>query len=149
MKTDNKGRRVNKKEGFDPGQKPPESRAETPDTETDNRGTWFNKKDRFDFVNIFDPEREPPEGYTKTPPLDNEPRQHYDETARQWVKDVADETKLNARREIAAVKQEIAERDYRALKAFRLGVTVDELYPGETAWYRERVARIHELEGRV
>jgi hypothetical protein len=48
--------------------------------------------------------------------------------------------------EMAEVKAEIAARDYRALKAMKLGQSLDTLYPGESAWYQEKLGRIHELE---
>jgi len=44
-----------------------------------------------------------------------------------------------------ALLREITERDYRALKAFKLGEELDVLYPGETDWYKEAVARVNEL----
>jgi hypothetical protein len=51
-----------------------------------------------------------------------------------------------ARNRIEELKAEIAARDYRALKAFKLGKPLDELYPGETAWYENTIAEIIELE---
>jgi hypothetical protein len=48
----------------------------------------------------------------------------------------------NAKEEINLIKAEIAARDYRVLKAQRLGKDVDELYPGETEWYREALAAL-------
>jgi hypothetical protein len=48
--------------------------------------------------------------------------------------------------ELAELKAEIAARDYRALKAVKLGKTLVEVYPDEPAWYEEKLARIHELE---
>jgi hypothetical protein len=51
-----------------------------------------------------------------------------------------------AKKEITRIKAEIAARDYRVLKAHRLGGDVDELYPGETGWYREALAEMGILE---
>jgi hypothetical protein len=48
--------------------------------------------------------------------------------------------------EIVRIKAEIEARDYRALKAQKLGEDLDTLYPGESAWYREQLDRIKELE---
>jgi hypothetical protein len=48
--------------------------------------------------------------------------------------------------ELAELKSEVESRDYRALKAFKLGKTLEEIYPGEAEWYEEKLARIHELE---
>jgi hypothetical protein len=50
------------------------------------------------------------------------------------------------REELNKIKQEIAARDYRALKAYKLGQLLDTLYPGETKWYQGKLDRIHELE---
>jgi hypothetical protein len=44
---------------------------------------------------------------------------------------------------------ELEARDYRAIKAFRLGKTVDELYPGETEWYEAQVAKINALRDEI
>ncbi|MDR1909655.1 MAG: hypothetical protein LBQ35_07060 [Spirochaetaceae bacterium] len=49
-------------------------------------------------------------------------------------------------REMKGIRDAIAERDYRALKAFKLGAPLEELYPGETAWYQAQLARLNELE---
>jgi hypothetical protein len=50
---------------------------------------------------------------------------------------------------IDALKNEISSRDWRAIKAFRLGKNVDELYPGETGWYEEAVEKINRLEAQL
>ena len=47
---------------------------------------------------------------------------------------------------IEELKAEIASRDWRVTKALRLGVPVDELYPGETEWYENTIAEINRLE---
>jgi hypothetical protein len=52
----------------------------------------------------------------------------------------------SAKEEIKRIKAEIASRDYRVLKAQRLGEDVDELYPGETGWYREALTEMNGLE---
>jgi hypothetical protein len=51
-----------------------------------------------------------------------------------------------AAEEMSEIKAEIAARDYRALKAIKLGITLEEAYPGESAWYQEKLDRVHELE---
>jgi hypothetical protein len=55
----------------------------------------------------------------------------------------------NAKAEIARIKGEIASRDYRALKAQRLHTDLDELYPGETAWYKNALDTMGSLEAAV
>ncbi|MDR0409411.1 MAG: hypothetical protein LBH18_03335 [Spirochaetaceae bacterium] len=52
----------------------------------------------------------------------------------------------SAESEMVRIKTEIANRDYRALKAQKLGRDIDELYPGETDWYKAQLERISELE---
>jgi hypothetical protein len=52
-------------------------------------------------------------------------------------------------KEAAAIRAEIAARDYRVTKATRLGTTVEVLYPGETAWYNGKVAAINAIETRL
>jgi hypothetical protein len=62
--------------------------------------------------------------------------------------EIADEAAVEeAQKEMDAIKNEIARRDYRALKAQKLGQSIDELYPGETDWYKEQLARMEALEG--
>jgi hypothetical protein len=48
--------------------------------------------------------------------------------------------------EICQIRAEITARDYRALKAMKLGVELDDLYSGESAWYHEKLDRIREFE---
>jgi hypothetical protein len=48
--------------------------------------------------------------------------------------------------ELVEIQTEIARRDYRALKAQKLGNTIDALYPGETDWYKAQLARMTVLE---
>jgi hypothetical protein len=50
------------------------------------------------------------------------------------------------REEYDKIKREITARDYRALKAYKLGQSLDDLYPGESEWYQAQLDRIHELE---
>jgi predicted nucleotide-binding protein (sugar kinase/HSP70/actin superfamily) len=55
----------------------------------------------------------------------------------------------SAKEEIKQIKADIAGRDYRVLKAQRLGKDVDELYPGETGWYRAALTTLGTLEETV
>jgi len=43
-------------------------------------------------------------------------------------------------------KAEIASKDYQVTKAARLGVSVDDIYPGHVAWYQQKMTELHELE---
>ena len=43
-------------------------------------------------------------------------------------------------------KKEIAAKDYQVTKAARLGVSVDDIYPGHVAWYQQKMAELNELE---
>jgi hypothetical protein len=47
---------------------------------------------------------------------------------------------------IAGLKAEIAGRDYQVIKAAREGVSVEDLYPGHTAWYEKQIAALNGLE---
>ena len=63
-------------------------------------------------------------------------------------------TKEETANEISELIAEVAERDYRALKAVKLAKVqgkpaedlLEELYPGEAAWYAQKLNRIHELQ---
>jgi hypothetical protein len=48
--------------------------------------------------------------------------------------------------ERSRILDEIAGSDYKVIKATRLGKTPEELYPGITDWYKERVNRLNEIE---
>jgi hypothetical protein len=48
--------------------------------------------------------------------------------------------------QVMRLRVEIAARDYRALKAVKLGVAINELYPGETDWYKGKVEELRALE---
>jgi hypothetical protein len=50
---------------------------------------------------------------------------------------------------IAELKEEIAGRDYQVIKAARQGVPVEELYPGHTVWYEEKIAALNGMEEEV
>ena len=58
----------------------------------------------------------------------------------------AENARENAETEITRIKTEISLRDYRALKAQKLGKAIDTLYPGETEWYKAQLDRISKLE---
>jgi hypothetical protein len=58
----------------------------------------------------------------------------------------AEKSAEDAAVEIERIKSEIQSRDYRALKAQKLGEDLDDLYPGESEWYRDQLDRIGELE---
>jgi hypothetical protein len=48
------------------------------------------------------------------------------------------------------LRDEMNIRDYRVMKILRqqFGPQIETAYPGETDWYNDQVAKIHELEGR-
>jgi len=48
--------------------------------------------------------------------------------------------------QIKELKKEISLKDYQVTKASRYGVHVDDLYPGHTAWYEEKIGQLHQLE---
>ena len=48
--------------------------------------------------------------------------------------------------QIRLVKEEIAADDYQIIKAVRLGVDVDKIYPEHRATYQQRIARLEALE---
>jgi len=47
---------------------------------------------------------------------------------------------------IEDLKAEIASKDYQVIKAARLGMGIDDLYPGHTAWYQQKMDQLFELE---
>jgi hypothetical protein len=48
--------------------------------------------------------------------------------------------------ERSRILDEIAGSDYKVIKAMRLGKELEELYPGITDWYNERIERLNEIE---
>ena len=89
---------------------------------------------------------EPPDGYTDIPPIDGTIYQMFNTVLQEWEEDPEREDRANIEAEIMRIKSAITERDYRALKAFKLGVQLDDLYPGETDWYKTQITRLNELE---
>jgi len=47
---------------------------------------------------------------------------------------------------IQDLKNEIASKDYQVIKAARLGMSIDDLYPGHTAWYQQKMEQLYELD---
>jgi len=122
---------------------------ENQEIENGNIGVWYPKKDGRDFIFNYDPNREMPEGYTVIPPLHGVEYQTFNDSTQKWVPDPAAEQKAQAVAEREQLIAEIAGRDYRALKAVKLGEKLDEIYPGESEWYREKIARVNELEALI
>jgi hypothetical protein len=58
----------------------------------------------------------------------------------------AEREKDEAEAEARSVKAEISNRDYRALKAVKLGADLEKIYPGEREWYQSKITRLNELE---
>jgi len=114
--------------------------------ENKNIGAWYPKKDGRDFILNFDPDKQMPEGYTAVPPLHGVEYQTFDDETQAWIPDPAAEQAARAAAERQQIISEIAARDYRALKAVKLGQELDDLYPGESEWYRGKIARVNELE---
>ena len=50
---------------------------------------------------------------------------------------------------LKAVKAEIAADDYQVIKAARMGVDIDDLYPLHRATYQKRMERVKELEAEL
>ena len=57
-----------------------------------------------------------------------------------------DEVIQSLREKLAEIITEVASRDYRVWKAVRLSVPLEELYPGEGQWYREKMENYHQVE---
>jgi len=111
-----------------------------------NIGAWYPKKDGRDFILNYDPNKEVPEGYTCIEPLPGIKYQKFDDETQAWVPDPHAQAVGEANTERTQIIAEIALRDYRALKAFKLGEALDDIYPGESAWYKEQIARINKLD---
>jgi c-di-AMP phosphodiesterase-like protein len=44
------------------------------------------------------------------------------------------------------LKKEIGSKDYQVIKAARMGISIDDLYPGHTAWYQQKMDQLFQLE---
>jgi hypothetical protein len=115
----------------------------------DDRGTWYNKETRKEeIVRDFDVEIDKTL-YTKEKPIENEAYQRWDEHENNWVVDTEKKEIAELQKEIGNLKAEISARDWKVIKAQRLNENLDEIYPGETAWYENAVAEINRLEGQL
>jgi hypothetical protein len=50
---------------------------------------------------------------------------------------------------LAEARSVLASRDYQVIKASRLGVPVEQLYPGHAEWYEEAVAGVRSIEEKI
>jgi hypothetical protein len=100
-----------------------------------------------------------PDGLLSVIELTNEAHKHlidgqragkqlkWDSNETPYLADIPEPTeKEKAVVHIEKLKTELTARDYRLLKALKLGKDLDELYPGETDWYKAAIAEINELE---
>jgi uncharacterized protein with von Willebrand factor type A (vWA) domain len=110
--------------------------------------TFYNTKTRKQITLPDVPELEVPEGYTDIKPLSGVRFQKF--TGSEWVKDDEAEAEFRNFVEAFKIKKEINISDHRITKFIRkkFADEIDKLYPGETQQYDERIANIHELEGR-
>jgi hypothetical protein len=106
---------------------------------------WYNKNDFKDEIHGKRNEQ-PPEGYTQAVPLSNIAYQKYDEETGKWVHDQEKEIRTQMITERDSILDQVAKRDYRAWKAVKLNKPIDELYPGESDWYKAIMERFTELE---
>ena len=119
-------------------------------------GKWYNTKNR-EVITIT--EKSDPvdkELFTKEIPPESSPFIIWDKTKGKW--EIDKEAKAQAEKEekmgqkseeVAIILAEISSRDYRALKAIKLGKDVEELYPGERAWYKAKIEELHEIEEEI
>jgi hypothetical protein len=108
---------------------------------------WFNKENSKDVKVSTDP-HESFDGFTQVRPP-KEPNVVYQFNGKAWVKDEAQTEAFLKGIAYLGLLRELRSRDYRVIKAIRLGKTVEKLYPGETRWYEDTIARIKLLEPHV
>jgi hypothetical protein len=112
----------------------------------DNRGRWYDKNKIGETKIIYNLDEEPESDFTRKQPLENEPFQKWDASSDSFVVDTVKKERAEKEMDIGRLRAEINTRDWKWLKAQKLDVDVDEIYPGERAWYTETVAKINELE---
>jgi hypothetical protein len=111
-----------------------------------NRGLWYSTETIGESKRIHDMDREPGEGWTREKPLAGEAYQKWDGASGRWIIDTKKKEAADLEGKIGGLKSEISSRDWKVIKAQRLGITVEDIYPGETGWYTETVNRINALE---
>lgn len=118
---------------------------------TDNRGTWYStdSERRGETRQILGLDEAPGAGWTREKPLENEAYQHFDLAAGHWVVDEEKKEIAALKGQVGKLKAEISSHDWKVIKAQRLGVGVDELYPGETNWYNTAIQEINALEAEL
>jgi hypothetical protein len=115
----------------------------------DLRGRWFNKHNIGETKVVNDLDEEPDSDWTREEPIPNEQFQIWSEEEGTFVRDVTAREIAEVEREIGSLRSEISSRDWKCIKAQRLKIDVEELYPGETDWYVATVERINTLETRL
>jgi hypothetical protein len=115
----------------------------------DMRGRWFSKSAAGETKQVYGLDEEPGEGWTREAPAENEPYQKWDEASGSWTVDAGKKERAELESALGALRSEIGSRDWKIIKAQRLGTTVEEVYPGETEWYIAAVNQINDLEARL
>jgi hypothetical protein len=118
-------------------------------TRSDNRGTWYNKEKIGETKLVYELDEEPGEGWTRKTPLENEAFQEWDDAADAWVIDEPKKEQARIRGEIGEAQSELSAGDYKVTKAAEKGLTLEELYPGETAKRDALRAKINTLEAQL
>jgi hypothetical protein len=116
---------------------------------TDNTGRWYNKTNVGESKYIHGLDEAAGEDWTREKPLANEPYQKWDGASGAWAVDTEKKEIADLENRMGALKSEISSRDWKVIKAQRLGRPVDDLYPGETAWYSQTVEKINGLEAQL
>jgi hypothetical protein len=115
----------------------------------DDTGRWYSKTDAGESKDIYGLDEIAGEDWTREAPLSDEPYQKWDEASGSWVVDTKKKEIADLQNKIGALKSEISSRDWKIIKAQRLGKTVDDLYPGETEWYNLTVETINGFESQL
>jgi hypothetical protein len=115
----------------------------------DNRGLWYSKAKPGETKHVYNLDEEGGEEWTREAPIENEPYQKWDGVAGTWVIDETAREKAQIQKEIGEARGELSAGDYKVTKAAEKGLTLEELYPGETAKRDALRTKINTLEARL
>jgi hypothetical protein len=131
------------------GRRIPDTKLVETGKRKDNRGRWYHTERTGETKLVYQLDEDPGNEWTRKAPLENEPHQKWDEASGSWVVDTKKKETADLESKIGALKSEISSRDWKVIKAQRLERPVDDLYPGETAWYNQTVEKINDYEAQL
>ena len=99
---------------------------------TDDRGDWWDKETKQKYT-VNELNISAKSSWTKNEPIGFEPYIVFDSESCSWVEDPDLKSEYDNAVKIAAARAYLRDTDYKVIKSYEQGVTLDDIYEGETA----------------